>query len=65
MQAETATAQLKKEFQFTLSKLSHEIRNPIALSTVNFSSWLPLIRSFAVISSGTVLWIIWNISENY
>lgn len=31
MQAETATAQLKKEFQFTLSKLSHEIRNPIAL----------------------------------
>ena len=31
MQSETATAQLKKEFQFTLSKLSHEIRNPIAL----------------------------------
>ena len=27
MQAETATAQLKKEFQFTLYKLSHEIRN--------------------------------------
>lgn len=31
MQAETTITQLKKEFQFTLSKLSHEIRNPVAL----------------------------------
>lgn len=31
MQAETTAKELKKEFQITLSKLSHEIRNPIAL----------------------------------
>lgn len=31
MKADTTTEQLKKEFQFTLSRLSHEIRNPIAL----------------------------------
>ncbi|MDC7290637.1 HAMP domain-containing histidine kinase [Blautia schinkii] len=31
MQANTTVEKLKKEFQFTLSKFSHEIRNPIAL----------------------------------
>lgn len=31
MQANATVEQLKSEFQFTLSKLSHEIRNPIAL----------------------------------
>lgn len=31
MQANTTVETLKKEFQFTLSKFSHEIRNPIAL----------------------------------
>lgn len=31
MQATTTAKQQEKEFQFTLSKLSHEIRNPIAL----------------------------------
>lgn len=40
MQTET-TKQLKKEFHFTLSKLSHEIRNPIAL----ISSELQLMAS--------------------
>lgn len=31
MKADTTAEQLKKEFQFTLSRFSHEIRNPIAL----------------------------------
>lgn len=31
MQANTTAEQLKEEFQLTLSKFSHEIRNPIAL----------------------------------
>ena len=31
MQTESTAEQLKKEFQMTLSKLGHEIRNPIAL----------------------------------
>lgn len=31
MQANTAVEQLKSEFQLTLSKFSHEIRNPVAL----------------------------------
>lgn len=31
MHADTAAEQLKAEFQFTLSKFAHEIRNPIAL----------------------------------
>ncbi|MDO4276643.1 MAG: ATP-binding protein [Eubacteriales bacterium] len=31
MQANTTVEELKEEFQFTLSKFSHEIRNPIAL----------------------------------
>lgn len=31
MQANATAEKLKSEFQFTLSKLSHEIRNPIAL----------------------------------
>ena len=31
MNADTTAEQLKKEFQFTLSRFSHEIRNPIAL----------------------------------
>ena len=31
MQTENTAEQLKKEFQMTLSKLGHEIRNPIAL----------------------------------
>lgn len=31
MKANATTEQLKKEFQLTLSKFSHEIRNPIAL----------------------------------
>lgn len=41
MQANTTVEQLKKEFQFTLSKFSHEIRNPIAL----ISSELQLMAS--------------------
>lgn len=31
MQANTTAEQQEKEFQFTLSKISHEIRNPLAL----------------------------------
>lgn len=31
MQANTTAEQLQKEFQYTLSRFSHEIRNPIAL----------------------------------
>lgn len=41
MQADTTTEQLKKEFQLTLSKFAHEIRNPVAL----ISSELQLMAS--------------------
>lgn len=41
MQADTTTEQIKKEFQFTLSKFAHEIRNPVAL----ISSELQLMAS--------------------
>lgn len=41
MQTDTTTEQLKSEFRYTLSRLSHEIRNPVAL----ISSELQLLAS--------------------
>ena len=44
------TKQSEKDFRFLLSRLSHEIRNPVTLIT----------RNCAVTDNGTVLWITLN-----
>ena len=53
------TKQSEKDFRFLLSRLSHEIRNPVTL----INSELQLMASSqncAVTDNGTVLWITLN-----
>ena len=53
MQIET-TEQLKQEFSLTLSRLSHEIRNPISLINSELQL-MALIRNYAVTVNGIAL----------
>lgn len=48
------TKQLKKDFSFILSRLSHEIRNPIALISSELQLMLIPILNYAVTDNGTV-----------
>ena len=48
------TKQLKKDFSFTLSRLSHEIRNPIALISSELQLMADSHPDYAVTDNGTV-----------
>lgn len=62
MQENLTLEQQKKELQMTLSKFTHEIRNPVALIQSELqmlASAHPELNSY---DAGTVSWKIWNIS---
>ena len=54
------TKQSEKDFRFLLSRLSHEIRNPVTLINSELQLMASSHPELAVTDNGTVLWITLN-----
>ena len=62
MQENLTLEQQKKELQMTLSKFTHEIRNPVALIQSELQMLASAHPELNSMTAGTVSWKIWNIS---